>query len=580
MAGTPVLRIQALGVIAVAFGSLALGLFLIDSAYREYTRAALVNASIIRQHAVIQFAQAIANERSRATLDIVEVPVGSIDTLQQRREQSARSLDRLKRVMASSPDAEEQRLLVEAETLANAARKVADDVAARPFAARSRADVAAAMKMMFAASDTIGQLRERAGQRAMRSASEIAGDVIVGTTVSGIRDAAGRIGSTTIVQLMEPRESADPELTREFQQEIGRVTVLTRALVNVLAPLFDSAAIEQAAATMEQRFVQEAMPLAIRANRAARDGVYSPKSFGASYVEGVRAIDDLFQVVIEASERRAAERQEAAYRRLVWSIAMTAIFVLALGAIGLLLRNRLFRPLRGAREQIAAIAGGEVSDTALSARMSSEMRDILPELDLLRLNQLRLKEDQQRLDEELGKLAETDQLTGLLNRRALIARGRRLLAEDAHDRAIGVVIFDLDAFRWINSGGGYQAGDEALRKIAIVLRGRLSGADLFARCGGDEFAIVLADTSRQAAIEQAERLRADVIACAVAGHGPALTASFGLALREAGSAAEWEELVSIAERRMAQAKRAGGNRVCFSNEDWPPRDQARKEQAA
>lgn len=120
----------------------------------------------------------------------------------------------------------------------------------------------------------------------------------------------------------------------------------------------------------------------------------------------------------------------------------------------------------------------------------------------------RLQRAEQRLVEqdlrikELEKLAETDPMTGLLNRRGF---ERFFLQEQARTQrkaSVGstLLLFDLDRFKAINDTYGHQAGDACLRKVAEYLQGRLRSGDAAARLGGDEFAVLLSNTAANAPI--------------------------------------------------------------------------------
>ncbi len=105
--------------------------------------------------------------------------------------------------------------------------------------------------------------------------------------------------------------------------------------------------------------------------------------------------------------------------------------------------------------------------------------------------------------------AETDDLTGLANRRALQRMLRVALARArAHDLVVGVLMLDLDGFKAVNDRYGHAAGDAALREVAERLRGSVRERDLVARAGGDEFVVVLPDLSAGGARDAADRVEA------------------------------------------------------------------------
>jgi len=115
--------------------------------------------------------------------------------------------------------------------------------------------------------------------------------------------------------------------------------------------------------------------------------------------------------------------------------------------------------------------------------------------------------DMQENEARANELARVDPLTGLGNRRAFdeamvteIARSQR------SDAQLSLLVADLDRFKQINDLHGHLAGDNCLRQVADALRTELRGADVCFRWGGDEFIVVLADTSELEALDVAARL--------------------------------------------------------------------------
>ena len=105
--------------------------------------------------------------------------------------------------------------------------------------------------------------------------------------------------------------------------------------------------------------------------------------------------------------------------------------------------------------------------------------------------------------------AETDDLTGLANRRALQRMLRVALARaSAHGHLVGVLMLDLDGFKAVNDRFGHATGDAALREVAERLRGSVRERDMVARAGGDEFVVVLPDLAEGGAHEAARRVEA------------------------------------------------------------------------
>ena len=152
--------------------------------------------------------------------------------------------------------------------------------------------------------------------------------------------------------------------------------------------------------------------------------------------------------------------------------------------------------------------------------------------------------------------AQTDALTGILNRRALFEAlsGRELPEGDA------VIAFDLDHFKSVNDRHGHAAGDALLRRFADALRRNVREGDLVARTGGEEFVLVLHDASLQIATSTAERIRALFAAASVeTAQGPVSgTASAGVAVSLGET---FEDVLHRADTTLYRAKDGGRNRV-------------------
>jgi diguanylate cyclase (GGDEF)-like protein len=155
----------------------------------------------------------------------------------------------------------------------------------------------------------------------------------------------------------------------------------------------------------------------------------------------------------------------------------------------------------------------------------------------------------------------TDPLTGLHNHRYFHERLKELQDQPVDRRAPASLLFcDLDRFKDVNDQRGHLAGDRALRRVAQVLQEAVRGADVAARYGGDEFALLLVDTAAEAALAVAERVRAGVAAELARAGYQGLTMSIGVAACP-DDANLPQALVELADRAMYEAKRRGRDTV-------------------
>jgi diguanylate cyclase (GGDEF)-like protein len=161
------------------------------------------------------------------------------------------------------------------------------------------------------------------------------------------------------------------------------------------------------------------------------------------------------------------------------------------------------------------------------------------------------------------RLAQFDPLTGLNNRRAFYDLTVPLWsAALRHGHDLSVMLLDIDRFKQINDAHGHACGDEVLKATAGLLRQCIRQGDVLARWGGEEFIVLLPETSLGEATALAERLRTAVAAMrSLPGSGEtAVTASFGVAPREACHAT-LDSLIASADNCLYQAKQQGRNRV-------------------
>lgn len=169
----------------------------------------------------------------------------------------------------------------------------------------------------------------------------------------------------------------------------------------------------------------------------------------------------------------------------------------------------------------------------------------------------------ERVENRLRDMAQTDQLTGLANRRAFFQRGEAAIAQAQRSGApLAVIVFDLDRFKEINDTHGHPTGDAVLQTFARAALRRLRAADFIARIGGEEFAALLPDTDGEQAafvalqVNQAfENAVRDMGRTSLAG-----TASAGVS-HLSSSESVLVDLLSVADRALYEAKAMGRGQV-------------------
>jgi diguanylate cyclase (GGDEF)-like protein len=171
---------------------------------------------------------------------------------------------------------------------------------------------------------------------------------------------------------------------------------------------------------------------------------------------------------------------------------------------------------------------------------------------------------------ELKHLADHDQLTSALTRRAFLERSQQLFLVAASQRVdVTCVMVDIDHFKSINDRYGHLVGDQVIHRVALILRNAVPKGDLVCRYGGEEFCLLVSGIKTAQAYEFCDRIRASIEttvgASVIPGEVVRITASFGLASLELG-ATTLAEMIKQADQALYLAKSTGRNRVARYDE--------------
>jgi len=171
--------------------------------------------------------------------------------------------------------------------------------------------------------------------------------------------------------------------------------------------------------------------------------------------------------------------------------------------------------------------------------------------------------ERKAFEERLSKLALTDSLTNIWNRRHFMyLAGHELERARRYGGALAIMMIDLDHFKAVNDAYGHEVGDRALKKVAEVVSAVLRKVDIFARIGGEEFVIALPETGLEQAVHVAERLRGNLAGTPIANGGPPLNLTVSIGITVTGqSSSDLTTLLKQADTALYNAKRNGRNRV-------------------
>lgn len=178
----------------------------------------------------------------------------------------------------------------------------------------------------------------------------------------------------------------------------------------------------------------------------------------------------------------------------------------------------------------------------------------------------RLNAEMAIANNQLQRMATTDELTGLLNRRKAMSKLEELGAmRERYGNQLSCIMLDIDHFKKINDVHGHACGDAVLKQIGVVLQGNVRSTDIVCRVGGEEFLVLCPNVGIDGAVVCAEHIR-----MAVEQHDFAygtihlnVTVSLGVAEQESG-ASQTDTFVKLADQALYESKHAGRNRVTSS----------------
>jgi diguanylate cyclase (GGDEF)-like protein len=213
-----------------------------------------------------------------------------------------------------------------------------------------------------------------------------------------------------------------------------------------------------------------------------------------------------------------------------------AVLAVIIPVLTIFMRNRIARRLE--------------SERTMRERAEAANRELLT-----------LRAELVRHAQELERLATTDDLTGLCNRRHFLVRAvEALRLRDG--RPLALVLFDIDLFKSVNDRFGHGGGDAVIRHVADICGGEAGKSEILARVGGEEFVLLLPDTTGEQAAIRAEALRQRLEAMPFDIDGASIRVTVSVGVSEATTeTASIGDLMKRADQALYQAKRDGRNRV-------------------
>ncbi|WP_137129002.1 GGDEF domain-containing protein [Rhizobium sp. FY34] len=377
--------------------------------------------------------------------------------------------------------------------------------------------------------------------------------ILQGTALSDMREYAGRMGSYLITS-MAAQEKISAEKLQTIRGLRARLDDSWRFLAPAVLGADGDAMLRQRALEVQRAFFGAGVQLVdseiaynFEQGRFSLDGA----SFSARYMKLLTPLTELRNTYLTRLVATYEARKTHATMALLRDGIITFILLGLLVGLMLKVRKRLVQPLLQGVDDVVALADGRMTETREHKDQIYEIHKLFKAIAVL---QVRLGE-RAELTRQLEQLAETDQLTGLFNRRGFERR-----AMDA-DGAAQLIVVDIDHFKTVNDQYGHPVGDMVLRQVAQMMT-QIAGTDaVIARLGGEEFAILCEKQQPRAAILLARRLKKhlETMPLGISNQESLrVTASFGVSV-DAGL--PLTEHLKRADDALYRAKADGRNRV-------------------
>lgn len=391
--------------------------------------------------------------------------------------------------------------------------------------------------------------------------------IYVASFAALLGDQAGQLG-TQATQVLAGGSPINADAYRAIERTIGRIKLLHWLSATVVHQ--HEALSDRLVAHIETGYLDAGLTYAQNTVDAVAANGKTPSTaeFDQRYAASLAPITDLRDDALRLASTTLQQDEHRQGLRLMLLAVAVALLTLFLVFVSRQFHRRIVKPFVDARRFVLDVTAnrGMVRSTPQGYR--GEIRDLFSALSALKVSNDRrfeLEKERERLIQELRLMAETDFLTGLLNRRSFERRAIDMLSDRRNnDGWIVLTAFDVDHFKRINDTYGHEAGDMALRKLSELAREAWRVDDIVGRIGGEEFAVMarvkLPDDATVPARRLMDRLRKEIVTT-VDGRTFSITISCGVTYAHATNIPSLESLMRQADNLLYEAKVSGRDRI-------------------
>ncbi|WP_180041918.1 MULTISPECIES: GGDEF domain-containing protein [unclassified Acinetobacter] len=548
--------------IIIALSLLFLSVPLIVSSYHSYQKADRALTEISALRAVADLANKISRERAPAN----KVMSSSADELEENikeleayRKEVDLQIEQTSAILATAGfSVQAQALSSHVKGALAQGRHAVDVYSALPRSERSARQLDQAIQQMFKAWDSCKAIIENVLVHSEAKGTSVSDYYTLILILADLRDQAGRTASNIMAAVTFNEKIPEDNLARSLQTQ--HQAHYLWALVNIIQPEQDKTpeylALHQ---QVKAQFLDQGIPIVTRLmNESIHNQAYSltGTQLTEAIVDKFLTVVNLQSYILDYSVTVAQAQKKQAQQKLILTLLVALICLVAVSFTMIYARNHVFIPLLKARNTILRLAqhqGIESKQTPLSVKPIT-LLDALTELK-------RVLQQRDALEFQLRNIANTDNLTGVSNRLALEEYIRYLENKPNQFKHTGLIIIDIDDFKHVNDTFGHIVGDEVIKLIAEKLQLNVRASDLIVRYGGDEFLVLIEHINFPEAWAIANKILQEI------GRSELYIAELNQNIRISVSAgvvvggASWMSLLEKADKSLFQAKANGKNKV-------------------
>ena len=548
--------------IIIALSLLFLSVPLIVSSYHSYQKADRALTEISALRAVADLANKISRERAPANKVMSSSAVEleeNIKELQAYRKEVDLQIEQTSAILATAGfSVQAQALSSHVKGALAQGRHAVDVYSALPRSERSARQLDQAIQQMFKAWDSCKAIIENVLVHSEAKGTSVSDYYTLILILADLRDQAGRTASNIMAAVTFNEKIPEDNLARSLQTQ--HQAHYLWALVNIIQPEQDKTpeylALHQ---QVKAQFLDQGIPIVARLmNESIHNQAYSltGTQLTEAIVDKFLTVVNLQSYILDYSVTVAQAQKKQAQQKLILTLLVALICLVAVSFTMIYARNHVFIPLLKARNTILRLAQHQVIEskqTPLSAKPIT-LLDALKELK-------QVLQQRDALEFQLRNIANTDNLTGVSNRLALEEYIRYLENKPNQFKHTGLIIIDIDDFKHVNDTFGHIVGDEVIKLIAEKLQLNVRASDLIVRYGGDEFLVLIEHINFPEAWAIANKILQEI------GRSELYIAELNQNIRVSVSAgvvvggASWMSLLEKADKSLFQAKANGKNKV-------------------